>query len=63
MQKAFYVSRNNDRYENRGNVSAPEMDRFQRVEQLNGLLEAGWVIKDFKTDNEDAFFVLEKEDV
>lgn len=44
-------------------MSAPEMDRFQRVEQLNGLLEAGWVIKDFKTDNEDAFFVLEKEDV
>ncbi len=62
MQKVFYISKNSDRYENRSDMSAPDLDRFQRVEQLNGLLEKGWSIKDFKTDNDDAFFVLEKYD-
>lgn len=62
MQKVFYVSKNSDRYENRSDNAAPDLDRFQRIEQLNGLLEKGWTIKDFKTDNNDAFFVLEKAD-
>ena len=62
MQKVFYVSKNSDRYENRRDAAAPDLDRFQRIEQLNGLLENGWTIKDFKSDNNDAFFVLEKAD-
>ena len=62
MQKVFYISKNSDRYENRSDMSAPDLDRFQRVEQLNGLLEKGWSIKDFKTDDDDVFFVLEKYD-
>lgn len=62
MQKVFYISRNSDKYENRNDTAAPELDRFQRVEQLNLLLSNGWSIKDFKTDNNDAFFLLEKED-
>ncbi len=62
MQKVFYVSQNTDSYESGENAHAPCMNRFQRIEQLNGLLEKGWNIKEFKTDNEGAFFILERAD-
>lgn len=60
MQKIFYVSKSADGYGDRENMPLPDMDRFQRVEKLNRLLETGWSIKDFKTDNDGSFFVLEK---
>lgn len=63
MQKVFYISKDDDRYEQRGDLSAPKMDRFARVEKLNMLLECGWSIKEFKTDQNDTFFVLEKPDL
>lgn len=59
MQKIFYVSRNEDKAHE---GKAPDMDRFQRVEKLNGLLAAGWAIKEMKTENNSTFFVLEKAD-
>ena len=56
MQKIFYVS------DSAGKNSAPDMDRFQRIEKLNGLLAAGWAIKEMRTENDSTFFVLEKAD-
>lgn len=62
MQKVFFISRNSDKYENRSDVNAPNLDRFQRVEQLNEMLGLGWCIKDFKTSQGDSYFLLEKDD-
>lgn len=62
MQKVFFISRNSDKYENRSDVNAPSLDRFQRVEQLNEMLALGWSIKDFKTSQGDSYFLLEKDD-
>lgn len=54
MIKKFFISKNTD--EN----SAPQLDRFQRIEKLNDMLSMGWVIKSFETDNGDSYFLLEK---
>ncbi len=54
MQKIFYVSRNSD------GISAPNMNRFARIEQLNRLLACGWRIKSFVNEDNNEFFVLEK---
>lgn len=61
MQKVFFISRSTDKGGSAAEYSAPDFDRFQRVEQLNGLLDLGWQIKEFKTDNGDAYFILEKD--
>jgi len=55
MQKIFYVSKNG------GQGSAPDMNRFARIEQLNRLLSMGWQIKSYKNENDNEFFVLEKD--
>lgn len=58
MQKVFYVSRNPG---NSGvGSAAPDLDRFQRIEQLNRLLSLGWIIKSFSREDNAEFFVLEK---
>lgn len=57
MEKIFYVSKNTN---DKSFASAPDMDRFQRVEKLNSLLQLGWAIKEFRTESEGSFFVLEK---
>lgn len=57
MEKIFYVSKNTN---DKSFASAPDMDRFQRVEKLNSLLEMGWAIKEFRNESEGSFFVLEK---
>lgn len=54
MQKIFYVSKSSD-------ANAPDMDKFRRVEKLNNLISLGWEIKEMKVENEDTYFVLEKE--
>lgn len=56
MQKKFYVSKN----PMEGDMTAPEMDRFSRVEKLNSMLNVGWVIKGFKQSDEGSYFLLEK---
>jgi hypothetical protein len=58
MQKIFYIS-NSSNERNEG-ANAPQFDRFRRVEQLNDRLARGWVIKEFKNNGEDSYFVLEK---
>lgn len=60
MQKVFYVSKNSENNENHGNT-APGFDRFSRIEKLNLLLSMGWSIKSFSSDNNEEYFVLEKE--
>ncbi|MBR1764057.1 MAG: hypothetical protein IJ746_01550 [Ruminococcus sp.] len=58
MQKIFYISRNTDGGKE---LPAPNMNRFDRIKKLNALLECGWAIKDFKTEKDGEFFVLEKQ--
>lgn len=41
---------------------APAYDRFQRIEKLNLLVDSGWVIKSFKCDPQEEYFILEKAD-
>ena len=59
MEKIFYITRNSELGGN-GENKAPNFDRFQRVEQLNSLLETGWSIKGFETTSDDSYFLLEK---
>ena len=54
MQKVFYVSRNS------GDGSAPDLDRFARIEQLNRLIALGWRITSFVNEDNNVFFILEK---
>lgn len=58
MEKKFYITKSSGNAEG----SAPEMDRFKRVEHLNELLGLGWRIKELCSENSDTYFVLEKED-
>ena len=60
MQKVFYVSKNSENNENHGNT-VPGFDRFSRIEKLNLLLSMGWSIKSFSSENNEEYFVLEKE--
>jgi hypothetical protein len=60
MQKVFYVSKNSENNDNHGNT-APDFDRFSRIEKLNLLLSMGWNIKSFSSENNEEYFVLEKE--
>lgn len=57
MQKIFYISKNT---ESGTEFSAPNMNRFHRIEQLNALLACGWTIKEFKNEESGEFFVLVK---
>ena len=54
MIKKFYVSRNME------GTSAPELDRFQRIEKLNLLLSSGWTIKSYEETGGESWFLLEK---
>ena len=56
MQKKFYVSKTSSDEEK----SAPDLDRFRRIEQLNLLLSLGWKIKSFVNEQGSEFFILEK---
>ncbi len=59
MQKKFYVSsslKNGDGAQK----GTPKMDKFQRVEQLNDMLDLGWTIKGFETGGDGSYFLLEK---
>lgn len=56
MIKTFFISKNTD------DTAAPQFDRFQRIEQLNAMLAAGWVIKSFESNGADSYFLLEKQD-
>ena len=58
MEKIFYISKNGG--DEKG--SAPEMDRFRRVEHLNELLSLGWKIKELRTEDCGTYFILEKQD-
>ena len=55
MIKKFYVSKKTEGYD------APEMDKFQQIEKLNLLLSSGWIIKGFQQNENESWFVLEKE--
>lgn len=55
MTKTFFISKNTD------DTAAPQLDRFQRIEKLNEMLLAGWVIKSFETDGSSSYFLLEKQ--
>lgn len=46
MQKIFYVSRNEDKAHD---GKAPDMDRFQRVEKLNSLIDQPSELSERKT--------------
>jgi predicted GNAT superfamily acetyltransferase len=59
VKKVFYISENSETGKS-GGVSAPSLDRFQRVEKLNEMLSRGWQIKEFKNSDENSYFVLEK---
>lgn len=61
MEKVFYVSKNAEGIKNDNEIFAPTFNRFQRVDKLNDLLNRGWSIKKFVTENDEAFFVLEKD--
>lgn len=56
MQKKYYVSKTPAV----GDMAAPEMDRFSRIEKLNAMLEVGWVIKGLLNDEQGTYFLLEK---
>ncbi|WP_295154531.1 hypothetical protein [uncultured Ruminococcus sp.] len=58
MEKTFFISKaaSGDEY------GAPTYDRFQRIEKLNMLVDSGWVIKSFKCDAHEEYFILEKAD-
>lgn len=53
MTKRFYVTK-------APSGSAPGFDRFSRIEQLNDLLAQGWRIKEFVSDKDEAFFIIDK---
>lgn len=53
MQKRFYVSKNTK-------SDAPGYNRFMRITQLNALLSQGWIIKEFVKEDNEEFFVIEK---
>ncbi len=57
MQKKFYITKSTGD----GEGSAPEMDRFKRVEHLNELLKLGWSIKELHDEDDGTYFILEKE--
>ena len=52
MIKKFYVSRNTE------GTSAPELDRFQRIEKLNLLLSSGWTIKSYEETGGESWFLF-----
>ncbi len=54
MTKKFYVSRNSE------DASAPQLDKYQRIEKLNLLLSNGWIIKGFEEADGESWFLLEK---
>ena len=58
MQKLFYVAKNQEL--NSDSVCTPDMDRFARIDKLNNLLSLGWCIKEFKKENNEEYFILEK---
>ena len=58
MEKTFFISKSASSEEK----SAPAYDRFQRIEKLNLLVDSGWVIKSFKFDAHEEYFILEKAD-
>lgn len=58
MLKKFYITKASG--DNVGGVTAPGLDKFQRMEQLNDMLHLGWVIKEFKNDGSESYFLLEK---
>ena len=55
MEKTFYI-----RKPAQDGVMAPTLDRFQMIEKLNLLVDSGWVIKGFRSDAEQEYFLLEK---
>lgn len=55
MIKKFFISQNS------ADQSAPQLDRFQRIEKLNAMLLVGWVIKGFQSDSAGSYFLLEKQ--
>jgi hypothetical protein len=58
MQKKFYIAEKSG--SDVGDLNAPSLDRFQRVDQLNRLLDLGWSIKELKNEQSGTYFVLEK---
>ena len=58
MEKTFFIRKS----ASSDGVPAPVYDRFQRIEKLNLLVDSGWVIKDFKCDADEEYFILEKTD-
>ena len=58
MEKTFFIRKSASGDE----VSVPTYDRFQRIEKLNLLVDSGWVIKSFKCDAQEEYFILEKAD-
>ena len=58
MEKTFFIRKSAYGDE----TTAPAYDRFQRIEKLNLLVDSGWVIKSFKCDAQEEYFILEKAD-
>ena len=55
MEKTFFIRKS----ASGDGVPAPVYDRFQRIEKLNLLVDSGWVIKDFKCDADEEYFILD----
>ena len=58
MLKKFSITRNAGGQAE--GVTAPGLDKYQRMEQLNDMLRLGWVIKEFRQADGDSYFLLEK---
>lgn len=57
MQKTFFIRKSSAEME-----GAPTYDRFQRIEKLNLLVDSGWEIKGFESNQQEEYFLLEKAD-
>lgn len=58
MEKTFFIRKS----ASDEGTGAPDYNRFQRIEKLNLLVDSGWVIKSFKCDAQEEYFILEKAD-
>lgn len=58
MEKVFYIRK----AVTEGSTQVPTTDRFRRIEKLNLLVDSGWVIKGFRSDAQEEYFLLEKAD-
>ena len=56
MEKTFFIKKS----AGTDGQMIPTTDRFKRIEKLNLLVDSGWVIKGFKSNENEEYFLLEK---